>query len=81
MPLVDGWPQPLCARWSGEDLASAALAYRSGERSLRQLPDRSRAVLVGAEAWGSQVAAFADPDTPDAWRALFGAGGHDLPSR
>lgn len=67
VPVRDGLPQPLCARWSVADLERAAAQLAGGERSLRRVfgPD---AVLLGQEAWGSVVpgSALDDVDTPDA---------------
>ena len=37
VPVVDGHPQPLCARWSAASLASAEAHIAAGERSLRPL--------------------------------------------
>ncbi|MHB1487768.1 MAG: molybdenum cofactor guanylyltransferase [Acidimicrobiales bacterium] len=37
VPVVDGRPQPLCARWSEASLASAAAHVANGERSLHPL--------------------------------------------
>jgi molybdopterin synthase catalytic subunit len=65
VPVVDGRPQPLCARWSVSDLERAAAQLAAGERSLRQVfgPD---AFLAGPAEWSVAAApgAFADVDTP-----------------
>jgi len=67
LPAVDGRDQPLCARWSAADLDAAALALARGERSLRSLPDRARAVRLDEEKWSrsTRALAFADLDTPE----------------
>lgn len=58
VPVVAGRPQPLCARWSGADLAAAAEAADAGERSLRPLLARPGVVLLDEPGW----AGAADPD-------------------
>lgn len=63
-PIIDGMTQPLCARWSWEDLADAASAFHSGARSLRQFPDRARATLLDESIWKTQRDAFVDVDCP-----------------
>lgn len=67
LPTVGGRDQPLCARWSAVDLDAAALALARGERSLRSLPDRARAVRLDEEKWSrsTRARAFADVDTPE----------------
>lgn len=66
VPIVDGYPQPLCARWSAEDLAVAGDLVDAGERSMRTLLARPGVVLVDEAAWSSTVDAdaFADVDSP-----------------
>lgn len=71
LPVVNGIDQPLCARWSLKDLELAVQASRQGERSLRDIPRRSHAMLLGPQHWGefpSEV--FEDVDTPSELRAL-----------
>ena len=66
VPVVDGHEQPLCARWSKQDLDAAAVLTKSGERSLRQLPNRVTATLLDEYAWRGAATArtFSDIDTP-----------------
>ncbi len=72
LPVVDGHDQPLCARWSADDLRAAEVAATQGERSLRRIPERSTAVLLEEEAWSraADVSALRDVDTPDELAAL-----------
>ena len=61
VPLLDGVPQPLCARWSAPALDSVAALVRAGERSLRPL-------LTGPDVMLSSAFApdrLADADTPE----------------
>lgn len=93
VPLLDGVPQPLCARWSVADLDRAVAQLASGERSLRRVfgPD---ARYVPEPDW-QQVAprralydvdtqedlarlGLAAPELGDEWIAL---GEHPLPAR
>jgi len=64
LPVIGGMAQPLCARWSWEDLANAASAFHSGSRSLRQFPNRARATMLDESIWGAQRDAFVDVDCP-----------------
>lgn len=41
LPVVGGHRQPLCARWSADDLAAAVRLAAEGQRSLRGLPGAS----------------------------------------
>jgi molybdopterin synthase catalytic subunit len=92
VPVRDGRPQPLCARWSVADLERAAAQLAAGERSLRHVfgPD---AVQLDESAWGPVApgSALDDVDTPVdlARRALapppggdqwIGLGRHTLPT-
>ncbi|MGA8295837.1 MAG: NTP transferase domain-containing protein [Acidimicrobiales bacterium] len=65
VPVVDGKPQPLCARWSGSDLALAASLLASGERSLRALVEATRPTFVDVkkEAKALTVDQLEDLDT------------------
>jgi molybdenum cofactor guanylyltransferase len=65
VPVVEGRPQPLCARWSGQDLAAAADLVEAGMRSMRSLLDRPGAELIEEERWpgGMDRRAFSDVDT------------------
>jgi molybdopterin-guanine dinucleotide biosynthesis protein A len=66
VPVVGGHPQPLCARWSAEDLAASIELARSGKRSMRVLLERPGIVFLDTADWprGVDPAVFADADTP-----------------
>jgi molybdopterin-guanine dinucleotide biosynthesis protein A len=66
VPIVDGRPQPLCARWSHEDLLAATGLVQAGERSMKALLRRPGIVLVDRDQWAAGRAdhVFADFDTP-----------------
>ncbi len=66
VPVVEGMPQPLCARWSVAGLAEAARLLASGERSMRRLLGGPGVVLLGEERWPAGVEArmLADVDSP-----------------
>jgi molybdenum cofactor guanylyltransferase len=65
VPVVDGRPQPLCARWSAADLASAAELVDSGLRSMRALLARPGVLLADQATWpGLDPEVFSDVDTP-----------------
>jgi molybdopterin synthase catalytic subunit len=72
LPVVSGRAQPLCARWSADDLAAAADLVASGERSLRRLPSRERAEVLAEPEWSAVATAeaFADADSPADLEAL-----------
>jgi molybdopterin-guanine dinucleotide biosynthesis protein A len=70
LPIIDAVAQPLCARWSASDLDAAAVAFKSGERSLRRHPDRESATLLDEATWGSGASEFRDADTPEDLAAL-----------
>jgi molybdopterin-guanine dinucleotide biosynthesis protein A len=70
LPIIDAKAQPLCARWSSQDLAAATAAFASGEQSLRRFPDRRRAILADEKIWGDESAAFTDVDSPEDLRRL-----------
>jgi molybdopterin-guanine dinucleotide biosynthesis protein A len=67
VPVVDGRDQPLCARWSREDLDQARELLASGERSLRHLSNRIDVEYIDESGWGSVATwrEFADVDTPE----------------
>jgi molybdopterin-guanine dinucleotide biosynthesis protein A len=72
VPIVDGTPQVLCARYGAEALAAAPALLASGARSLRALLDVVSVHEAGESEWGAYAStdAFADVDTPaDATRA------------
>jgi molybdenum cofactor guanylyltransferase len=66
VPIIDGRPQPLCARWFAEDLAAAAELVAAGRRSMRSLLERPGVDLVAEARWPGPVdrRAFSDVDTP-----------------
>jgi molybdopterin-guanine dinucleotide biosynthesis protein A len=67
VPLVDGRPQPLCARWSALDLRRSAARAAHGARSFRELLDEMDPVTVGPGDWAGVAlpSALTDADTPD----------------
>ena len=66
VPMIEGQPQSLCARWSAEDLAAAADLVEAGMRSVRSLLNLAGVELVEEERWPGEVdrRAFSDVDTP-----------------
>jgi molybdopterin-guanine dinucleotide biosynthesis protein A len=66
VPLVDGRPQPLCARWSAPDLDAVEGLIDAGERAMRALLARPGIRVVEDEEWpeGLTARALADVDTP-----------------
>lgn len=70
VPVVDGRPQPLCARFDAAAGETARELVARGERSMRALLAQIPVTTVDEAAWGSVVdaAAFADVDTPEAAR-------------
>ena len=66
VPVLEGQPQPLCARWSADDLAAAADLVRAGMRSMRSLLDCRDVELIDEAHWPRQLdrRAFSDVDTP-----------------
>lgn len=51
IPLLDAKPQPLCARWSVNDLAKISEALRKGVRSFKTLYQSIDALYVDTEDW------------------------------
>ena len=70
VPLREGRGQPLCARWSGADLAAVAGLVAGGARSMGALLDRSDAVLVAPPS--PLADAFEDVDTPEQLARIAG---------
>jgi molybdopterin-guanine dinucleotide biosynthesis protein A len=66
VPLLRGQPQPLCARWSADDLDAVGAMVAAGERSLKPLLARSGITLTGA----IDPARLSDADTPEELDAL-----------
>ncbi len=73
VPVVDGWPQPLCARWSRRDLDAVEGLLAEGERSMRSLLARPGIELLGEEEWSSALSrdALVDVDRPEDLERLW----------
>lgn len=67
VPVVDGRPQPLCARFSASALAHGAMMMDAGRRSLGPLVEHRDVVLLEPSEWSrvADGADFADVDTPE----------------
>lgn len=68
VPVVATRPQPLCARYSEEDLATAVSLSREGARAMRVLLEAINPALAGPDDWASagiREEWFADVDDPD----------------
>jgi len=67
VPVVDGVPQTLCARYSHDALAVAPDLVAAGERSMRALLDRVDVHEATEVEWRAVASArtFADVDTPE----------------
>ena len=67
VPVARGEPQPCCARYGRDAVATAATLAATGERSLRALLAATTVELVAEEEWRTvaTAAAFDDVDTPD----------------
>jgi len=63
VPIWDGRPQPLCARWSATALGTVPRLVAAGARSMHVLLDRPGTVLVAPP--DRLVTALADVDTPE----------------
>lgn len=72
VPIVDGWRQPLLARWSPWDLRTAVQAVERGQRSLCGLPGDTGTMFATEAMWSTVTTAevFSDIDTPDDLRRL-----------
>jgi len=66
VPVVEGRPQPLCARWSAAHLRTAGVLVARGARSMGALLAVGRVELIGESRWSGAVeaASFADVDQP-----------------
>jgi molybdopterin-guanine dinucleotide biosynthesis protein A len=67
IPVADGVPQTLCARYSADDLELAVGLVAAGKRSMRDLLERIDARLAGPEVWTPAAGdpdALVDVDTP-----------------
>ena len=67
VPVAGGEPQPCCARYGPDAVATAARLAATGVRSLRVLLAAGVVELVAEEEWRTVAAATAldDVDTPD----------------
>lgn len=67
VPTAHGRPQPLCARWSERDLASAERLVHSGARSMRRLMERPGITFLSEETWpmGMDPRVLVDADSPE----------------
>jgi molybdopterin-guanine dinucleotide biosynthesis protein A len=65
-PIIEGVGNPLCARWSTDDLAAAELVLHEGFRSVHALIDRCDMVFADKACWPPEVtdAHMTDADTP-----------------
>ncbi|MGH8972667.1 MAG: molybdenum cofactor guanylyltransferase [Acidimicrobiia bacterium] len=72
VPVADGQPQPLCARYGPEALAEVPVLLAAGERSLRALLAAVEVSWVQPAEWepASGPDAFRDLDTPEDVAAL-----------
>lgn len=66
VPVVDGRPQSLCARYSAAALDTAVALVASGERRMSALVDAGPVTWLGEDDWGAVATGrtFADVDTP-----------------
>jgi molybdopterin-guanine dinucleotide biosynthesis protein A len=66
IPLADGEPQLVCARYGRAALEQAVDVLAAGGRSLRRLLDRAEHDRIDPSTWGAvaPLDAFADVDTP-----------------
>jgi molybdopterin-guanine dinucleotide biosynthesis protein A len=67
IPVVDGIPQPLCARYAAADLDLAVELAATGRRALRDLLARVDALLAGPSLWEAAAGnadVLGDIDTP-----------------
>jgi molybdopterin-guanine dinucleotide biosynthesis protein A len=67
VPIVDGVGNPLCARWSIDDLAAGEQVLLEGMRSVQGLIERCDVVFAKRGEWPSEVREIqmTDADTPD----------------
>jgi molybdopterin-guanine dinucleotide biosynthesis protein A len=73
IPSSAGRLQPLCARWSPDDLQRVEPLVAAGHRAIRDLLAGAALEVVGPEIWalaaGSEDA-LVDVDTPDDWQRV-----------
>jgi molybdopterin-guanine dinucleotide biosynthesis protein A len=75
VPVAQGTPQTLCARYAPDDLERAVVLAATGRRSMRDLLEGSRALLAGPELWEGAAGgpgALTDVDTPSDLSRLRG---------
>jgi len=74
VPMVDGRPQPLCARYAPSTLDLCAGLVAQGQRSLKVLLDLATVTWLEESAWSAVAGAhcFADIDTPEDVAMLLG---------
>jgi molybdenum cofactor guanylyltransferase len=65
VPVVEEMAQPLCARWSADDLDIACAIERDGARSMRALLVATTPHLLAEGSWPTGV-------TPEAFADVFG---------
>jgi molybdopterin-guanine dinucleotide biosynthesis protein A len=67
VPIVDGVANPLCARWSIDDLAAGEQLLLGGFRSVQELIERCDITFVEKGEWPPEVREdlMTDADTPD----------------
>jgi len=70
VPLCDGRPQPLCARWSPAALAAVPRLVEGGARAMRALVDETAPELVAVPE--HLAGGLEDIDTPDQWHRFSG---------
>lgn len=66
IPVVNGYAQPLCAKWGPRDLDDVDEHIARGERSLRFLEHQPGNALIDESVWGDVATTFtfADVDSP-----------------
>jgi molybdopterin-guanine dinucleotide biosynthesis protein A len=74
VPVVDGHPQLLCARYDAASIGRAPGLVGTGARRMRDLLDDRRTHWAGPEEWAGAGGSLCDVDTPEAL-AAFTAGG------
>jgi molybdopterin-guanine dinucleotide biosynthesis protein A len=72
VPVADGHPQVLCARYGADARLAVPRLLANGQRSLRALVDAIEPVLLGEDDWlpAGGRRTFVDLDTPadlDQW--------------
>lgn len=72
VPVVEGRPQPLCARFSSQTLSAAPSLVAEGHRSLRSLLEVGPVLWLEEPQWGPVASrrSFTDVDRPDDLDAL-----------